>query len=254
MRPPSQRAIADRRGQFAFWAGAITAAMGGVALFGWIIDVRALRGPIPSQVDMKANTAIGLLCAGTSLCLLARGRHRPVASALAIVTALIGLLVVVEYAIGRSLGIDEALFDDDDSGSTVHPGRLAPQTAAAFLFLGVSLTGLAQRKLRAMFVEGLSLVVFIVCLSAVIGYSYGGEALAGVTAFTPIALLTAIALLCLSTGIAALGAGSRGLVGAITSAGLGGGGRATTVHRVGRAHPDHRLAAFARRDQRSLQH
>ena len=47
---------------------------------------------------------------------------------------LIGVLTVAEYLLGRSLGIDELAFRDVGALATVHPGRLAPQTAIAFVW------------------------------------------------------------------------------------------------------------------------
>ena len=211
-----------QRVRIALWCGLGAAAIGGLALLGWLLDVSALRSPLPGQVDMKANTALGLLAGGVSLHLLARGRRRDLAFGLAAFMALIGAAVGIEYLAGVDLGIDELLFQDHAGGQTVHPGRLAPQTAGAFVLLGVALMGIATRRLGAGLSECFSLIVAVTTLSAVIGYAYGGGALTGIPALTPIAFVTAVALLILSIGVAALRPHPAGLVSALAGEGLGG--------------------------------
>jgi len=201
--------------------GAASAGVGLVALAGWVLDVHFLRGPIPGEIDVKANTAIALALAGASLWLQARGRPGATARACAAIAGLIGFLSLVQYLAGVNLGIDELLFQDPAGGATVNPGRLAPQSAAGFAALGLALVGTSGGRLRPAVTEGLALVVFTVCLAAVLGYAYGGGALSTVSVFSPIALPTALGLLILSAGVAALGAGRHGLVGALSGEGVG---------------------------------
>ena len=50
--------------------GAIPVLLAGLALLGWALDVQRLRSGIPGAVEMKPNTALGLLLAGSALLLL----------------------------------------------------------------------------------------------------------------------------------------------------------------------------------------
>ena len=86
---------------------------------------------------MKASTAIGLLAMGLSLLLVDVVPERRDTAGCGFgggVGVLIGVLTVAEYLLGRSLGIDELAFRDVGALATVHPGRLAPQTAIDFVW------------------------------------------------------------------------------------------------------------------------
>ena len=54
-------------------AAALTAAIGLSGLSGWIFAVPGLRSVLPGAVEMKANTALGLLLAGIALAILGTG-------------------------------------------------------------------------------------------------------------------------------------------------------------------------------------
>jgi ascorbate-specific PTS system EIIC-type component UlaA len=50
--------------------------IGVIALVGWILDLPGLRSIIPGAVEMKANTALGLVTAGFALFVLADATSR----------------------------------------------------------------------------------------------------------------------------------------------------------------------------------
>jgi PAS domain S-box-containing protein len=208
-------------------AAALVAAIGAVALFGWLIDVPRLRGPIPGLIEMKANTAIGLVLLGAALWILrdpdaAPGR-KVLAHAFAAVALVIGLLSLAEYVLGRQLGIDQLLFSDrpeSASDPTVHPGRLAPQTAIGFVMTGAALIALDWRRRLWLMAEVLAVATGAITLFAMLGYLYASGNLEAVAAFHPIAVHTALALLLLSVGIL-LARPDRGIMGALRSKGPG---------------------------------
>ena len=187
-------------------AAAMVLGIGTMVLTGWALDSPFLKGPIPGLVQMKANTAIGLFAMGGSLFLLTLRPSEGIRRAAALVGGvgvLIGALTIFEYLLGRNLGIDELFFRDTKAVATVHPGRLAPQTAIEFMCLGTALVVSSRRNARRGLVDALSGLAFVVALFAILGYVYGAPTLNKLPSLTPMALHTAIACLILCIGVAA---------------------------------------------------
>ena len=115
-------------------------------LAGWVFDIALLKWVPQGMVRMKANAAFGLLLSGISLFLSAPeeegdtwGKGR-IAQGLALLVALLGLLTLAEYVFGWDLGIDQPLAREAPGAlKTSSPGRMAPNTALNFLFLGGTL-------------------------------------------------------------------------------------------------------------------
>jgi PAS domain S-box-containing protein len=168
--------------------------------------VSFLKGPFPGLVQMKANTAIGLLALGIAS-LLTTSRpsrlRRRAGRLLASLAIVIGALTLGEYVLGRNLGLDQLIFRDANVVNTVHPGRPALQTAIAFIFLGWALLLLQAETTKTRPVSALTGSSFVLALSAVICDAFGVPGLDGAPRITPIALLTAVGLLLLCAGIAA---------------------------------------------------
>ena len=91
---------------------------------------------------MKANTALGLIAAGSALCLngVHRGQWgwaRPVSRLCAVFIIALASATLVEYVLGVDLGIDQILVVEPAGAvGTIHPGRMAPLTVLSFEFLG----------------------------------------------------------------------------------------------------------------------
>ena len=175
-------------------AGAVLV-LASLVFAGWLLGVDALKGPVPGLVQMKANTALGLIAMGIGAFLLLdpTPRRCVAARALACFAAAIGLAVVCQYAFDVNLGIDELLFDDPQPVDTVDPGRLAPQTAVAFVFMGTALILLSLDHVKAWLVDLLVGLALTVSLFAVLGYAYGAASLERLPSFTQMALHTAAA-------------------------------------------------------------
>jgi PAS domain S-box-containing protein len=199
----SRRATATRTAR---GAGSCAVALGLLVLAGWVLAVSFLKGPFSGLVQMKANTAIGLLALGIAL-LLTTSRPSPRRQRLALLLAslaiVVGALTLGEYLLGRNLGLDQLIFRDVSVVHTVHPGRPALQTAITFILLGSALLLLQTGTTKTRLVSALTGGSFVLALSAVIGDAFGVPALDGAPRITPIALLTAVALLLLCAGIAA---------------------------------------------------
>ena len=208
-------------------AAALVGAIGVVVLAGWLLGVERLRGPIPGLIEMKPNTALGFVLLGAALWILrdehAGRRRKRVAHACAAVALVIGLLALAEYVLGRGLGIDELLFSDppeSTSDPTVHPGRLAPQTAIGFVMAGAALLALDSRHRLWGVGETLTLFPAAIAFFAVLGYVYAQGNFKAVAAFSPIAVHTAVALMLLCAGIA-LARPERGIAGVLRAEGPG---------------------------------
>jgi|RhiMetdeSRZDD1v2_1073273.scaffolds.fasta_scaffold31796_3 PAS domain S-box-containing protein len=202
-------------------------AVGLVVMSGWLLDVGRLRGPIPGLIEMKANTAIGFVLCGASLWLVVQRdldpRLRRVAIACAAAAALIGALSLVEYVLGRNLGIDQLLFHDPAEGPTdptVNPGRLAPQTCVNFMLLGLALVYFDRRGRTGHVAQGCVLTAMAIALLAVLGYAYSAGQFKTVAAFSPMAVHTSLAFLALGVGIT-LARPDRGVLAVLRANGAG---------------------------------
>jgi len=113
-------------------------------------------------VEMKANTALCFLLVAAAVWLLWRpdgGRQWTAGLSLAAAAALVGLLSLCEYVLGRDLGIDQLLFHEAAGAvGTSNPGRMAPNTALAFLLVTCALAFLDVRsRVRGWLSVGLAL-------------------------------------------------------------------------------------------------
>src|SRR5579859_6958277 len=108
----------------------VAGAMAGIAMAGWVLHVYVLTSVLPGYVSMKANTAIGFLLLVAALHCAALHRNFRWQQGFALGAMLLGLLTLLEYALGANFGIDELLFHDPIR--SLFPGRMAPITAASF--------------------------------------------------------------------------------------------------------------------------
>jgi len=188
------------------FGGLAVIALGAAVLCGWTFDVAVLRGPVAGQVEMKANTAVAFVLCGASLLALTQTGSPAIARAgrvMALLAAAIGAVTLAEYAAGANLGLDELLFDDPpEAAQTVHPGRLAPQTAATFVLAGVALEAIGRGGHHGRRIgEASGALMAAVGFFGLLGYAYGARPLSTVGGFTPIALHTALGFLVLAASI-----------------------------------------------------
>src|SRR5437868_7387021 len=181
-------------------SGRLLITLGTAVLFGWLTNVGLLKTVLPGRIAMKANTAIGFLCAGLALLFLTHLKNRGIARIGAAVAAAlvftVGLFTLLEYGFHRDLGIDQLLFAD--LVQPTYPGRMAPITAVNFCLAGLSLLVLSISEKRVKWSQILSLLSGFSALLAIIGYLYGVPLLYGSVAYTSMALHTGVGFLILS--------------------------------------------------------
>lgn len=160
-------------------------AIGCTVILGWIFDVQLLKSILPGLVTMKANTAVCFILGGFSLFIQQRLRpeltarnYQKIANCLIFTTSfliiLISLLTLVQYSFNLDLGIDQLLFKESFTlTSASAPGRMAPNTAAAFLLLACALLLLSERHPKYLRVQILSCCAFVIAFLGLIGYIYG---------------------------------------------------------------------------------
>ena len=127
-------------------------------------------------------------------------RTRLLAKVAGSLVGVVGFLTLVEYVARVNLGIDQLLFNE--GGAVPNPGRMAPDAALAFLFIGIAL---AVHDLET---EGgtrpaqlLALAAALVPLQALIGYAYGVEPMEGLAASTRVPFYAGIGFFLLVTAL-----------------------------------------------------
>lgn len=190
---------------------ALVGAIGIAVLLGWSFDIPFLTQLSRDWVSMKANTALCFVLCSVALTAsqeaFASSRlARRVAVAAAGSVCLIAALTLAEYALGRSLGIDQILFTEPaGTVGTFAPGRMALSTAIAFLVIGLSTIWLPRSSgpgLQLYEIGGA--VVGSLAGQTLLGYLVGAEMSIGAGAYTRMAMHATLAFLCASTSLLAI--------------------------------------------------
>ena len=231
VQPPSTPIIALQ--SFSKKAGIAVIAIGCAVILDWIFDLQLLKNVLPGLLSMKANTAICCILGGFSLLIQQRRRtklttikHQKIDNFLIFTSSslivLISLITFVQYSFNLDLGIDQLLFQDNSSLiSSSAPGRMAPNSVAAFLLLGYALLLLSVRRPKYLRVQILSCSAFLIAFLGFIGYVYDKALFYKIGPHTGMALHTSVALMLLSLGILFINP-ERGLVAVIASERTGG--------------------------------
>jgi len=183
-------------------AAALTAVLGVAVLAGWALDLRWLKSVLPGAVEMKANTAAGLLLAGGALFILPGRPSRSMqwfGQALALVTTVLGLATLGEYLFGWQLHIDELLFRDIGNAYNLIRGRMSPYSAIGFAAIGFALAALRRPAMRLPVWLATALVVGIGALSF-LGYLWNVSELVSDRWLPPVAVHTAVGFILLGVG------------------------------------------------------
>jgi len=205
----------------------VTLAVGLSYLIGWLVLWRVLvTVSWPQSLYVMPLSAVACILAALAL-LLALWRAPPwQARALAGAVAAIGTIVLLEYLLGLSGGLERYLFPEQVrtllGGS--YPGRPAPQSALIMLFLGLAIWHLASdRTYRFDFADlGIGLALFLSFMilmghvfQAPALYQAAGGGLVGMSAVeTLLTLVLALSALCLNPQGVVASVVAEGAVGA----------------------------------------
>ncbi len=223
------RHASSRFTAFARFAAVAVGAIGAVVIAGWAFDVAVLRSFIPGMTAMNpGGTAVALMLSGASLWLrTAHPGRRARAAALACAVAVVVLsgLRLGTYLLDWDFGTDRLLFPekiDAEAARTGHVNRMAPNTAASMLLVGLALALMDVRSRAALWAtQALELAAGLIALLALIGYAYSALHLVGIESYIPMALATAIALGSSSAGLLAARP-DRGMMAVVGGEGAGG--------------------------------
>ncbi len=212
-RPTMVGPVADGRGhptaqsqRLTQWCAGAACAIALVAVAGWVLDLRFLAGQWGTHLPMPPSVALGVLLLGGGISSLARwpSRYwsRSVALAGAILAALLGLLVLVEFVSGLDSGLELALARTGAMVGTAALGHMSPISAASLLLesaalvLMLHLTRWRVAAALALLLAGLTTVIHLVVL---VGYLYGAPLLYG-GPIRPVAAPAALAFVLLGAG------------------------------------------------------
>ena len=150
--------------------------LGLAVLAGWTVGNVRLVEVLPGRVSMKANTAVCFMAAGLGVMaeLLGDRRWMRVFGAAVL---LVGGLTVVEYATGRSLGLDQLMFHD--GLQPIWPGRMARLSAVNFCLSGGALLLLAGGRRMWRWGYGCVAALLVAAMLSMVGMVYGVPLLYG---------------------------------------------------------------------------
>jgi len=117
--------------------GVLLSLLGCLIVVAWYLHNPAILQINPSYVPMQFNTALAFLATGVSLCLAAQGKQTT-AALIGSIAGILGLLTMLEYLFGVSLGIDQLLMRTYIMTTIKYPGRMAPSAAFCFLLTSIA--------------------------------------------------------------------------------------------------------------------
>ena len=186
-------------------ASAFAVCIGILVLLGWSFDLEPLKRVLPGFVAMNPATAALFIFTGIALECARHGQSSDIATFVARLFA-----VIVVIAAGSELleitglwdsHVDELMFASRLSAKhDTLPNRMAPTTALNFSLAGLSVLLLDLRG-RSSLSQALAVLIGFGALLPITGYSYGVRSFAGLAAFIPMALHTAVTFIVLAAGI-----------------------------------------------------
>ena len=189
---------------FSVTVGAGATAAGALVLLAWPLGLSLLQPLLPWLGAMKVNTALSVVLLGLALCLMRGGAAAQRAGKVAVViAAAVGIVTLIEYLLGRNLGIDQLLYTDGKTLAGEFPGRPSAATALAATLLSVDLFFADRRAHRSVF-SGVALAATLIVWVALNGYLFGVRPLQGIAPYSVMSLPSAVLLLLLGLGVMAM--------------------------------------------------
>lgn len=186
-------------------ASGLAICVGFLVLLGWFFGLERLKRVLPGFVAMNPATATLFVLTGVSLACARYGQSSAIAKFIARFFAAVVLIAALSEfleitGLWRSR-VDETMFASQLSAKQdTLPNRMAPTTALNFLLAGLSILLLDLRGRRSLS-QGLAILIGFGALLPITGYAYGVRSFAGLAAFIPMALHTAVTFMVLAAGI-----------------------------------------------------
>ena len=184
----------------------LVAAIGTTVLYGWVNDILILKTILPGRPDMKANAAICFLLMVLAITVnrwpFAGRISRALGRLFAFTAFAMAVTVLLEYTVGRDLGLDQ-LFIADPGSPHAHspPGRFSPVTAMNFILLSVGFLLSSLRRPWHRVSQALCLLSFLISFQSFLGGALGISEVFGMNLFIPMAVPTAFSFSLLSLSI-----------------------------------------------------
>ncbi len=155
---------------------------------GWHLHIQMLVQVAPGVIPMQYNTALCFIALAASGWLAMRRGYRIAPAIGGGLVALMGGLVVYEYASGKSIGIDTLFFYPWLRTLSADPGRMALTTAISFVCSGSALVLISSRR------EATGTFAILHSVPASLGLASAMGYLAGVTFVLPFHLGSQMAI------------------------------------------------------------
>ena len=181
--------------------GLLCVAVGLTVMAAWFVRATAVLR-FGSENPMSFNTALAFVLTGVALVALARRRPRA-ALAAGVFDAVLGAMILAEYALGRSLGIDQLFVKAYLSAPHVVPGRPAVNTAVCLALTGTGLLvwGPWRPRRRPAVLAAAGSIIGAIAVIATFGYATGNSGTYGWWHVSAMALVTALTLLILALSL-----------------------------------------------------
>ncbi len=179
-----------------FIAGILAVLLGSMVMFGWYAKIAAVITLFPGYKTIVFNSALGFFLAGIAL-LMPNSKailQRKAYLTVGFLLTLLAMFTLAQNIFGQSLGIDQLFMSNWLDNQNPHPGRMADNSALAFLFSGLSLILLpfTHKKTAAAFAQVFIFSTLILGFSALTGYLINYENLYNWSPYAHMSLPTSI--------------------------------------------------------------
>jgi PAS domain S-box-containing protein len=183
--------------------GLALALMGMLVLIGWVFQIAPLVQVREHLTAMVANTAICFVLLGLALAMTDSARARLSQTVLGATVVFISLAVLLENISAMSIGVDWKPLHAWIKDGNHNPGRMASNTALAFLCAGVValLLPRVDSKFKGIVAQVCTFIVLLLGLTGLVGHALQLSLLFSWLSSTQMALHTAIGLILLGLGL-----------------------------------------------------
>lgn len=181
--------------------------MGLFVIIGWLTQTPQMILLNKNFAPMLFNTALCFVLISLSMLLLLSNRAILLVQAIATLIIFFSILVLLEYIFNLNFGIDELFIKSFIPGNENHPGRIAPNSAVAFIFTGLSILTLTKKDLgsfKTVLCIIANLMILMIGIIGCIGYVSKMIILYGAGQLIRMAFHTALCFIALATGLMAM--------------------------------------------------